>query len=374
MSFINYLTKIEFEFGAVARLQAVLSDLGISRPLLVTDPGIVAAGIVDQIRARLPKHHPIAVFDQTTSNPTEESVAAGVDVFRKNSCDGLVALGGGSPIDLAKIIALMSTHSEPLKAYSMRESGSARITDAVAPIVAVPTTAGTGSEVGRAALIAMADGRKIGFISEHLIPKIAICDPDLTIGLPPQMTAATGMDALSHCIETYLSPKINPPADALALDGLARALAFIEKATADGTDREARWQMMMASLEGGLTFQKGLGAVHALSHPLGGLREPVLHHGTLNAVFLPAVLRFNARAVPEKFESLRAAMGGDPAQVIATLNRKLGLPASLAAMGVPQDVLPRIAEAAAMDHCTATNPRPVSVADYRALLEETFAG
>ena len=344
--------------------------------MLVTDQGIVAAGLADRVRAHLPKRDPLAVFDKTPSNPTEEAVAAGTELYRSYECDGLIALGGGSAIDLAKIIALMSTHTGSLPRYSVPENGGARITETVAPVIAVPTTAGTGSEVGRAALISMADGRKISFISTHLIPKIAICDPELTIKLPPQLTAATGMDALTHCVETFLSPAVNPPADAIALDGLERAASFIEKAVADGGDREARWQMMMASLEGGLTFQKGLGAVHALSHPLGGLRDPVLHHGTLNAVFLPAVLRFNADAAAGKYRALRAAMGlaagDDLAAAVEELNQRLGLPASLADMGVPESVLPEIANAAVNDHCTATNPRSATASDYLALLEESF--
>jgi len=374
MSVINYLTKVVFETGAVANLETILGDLGIKRPLLVTDPGIIGAGIIDQVRSHLSEYSLDVVFDQTPSNPTQQAVRAGVTKYRDNDCDGLVAIGGGSPIDLAKAVALMATHRGGLIDYSVPENGTERITSRTAPVVAIPTTAGSGSEIGRAALIVMDDGRKVGFISEHLIPKVAICDPELTIGLPPLLTAATGMDALSHCIETYLSPRFNPPADAIALDGLARALANIEKAVGDGADLEARQEMMMASLMGGLAFQKGLGAVHALSHPLGGLRDPVLHHGTLNAVFLPAVLRFNADAAPDKFANLRTVMGGDPARVIAALNRRLGLAASLGDMGVPASVLPQIAEAAALDHCTTTNPRAASVADYRALLEECFSG
>ncbi len=190
-------------------------------------------------------------------------------------------------------MALLATHPGPLANYAAILGGVPKITAATAPVVAIPTTAGTGSEVGRAALITLSDGRKLGFISPHLIPKAAICDPELTLGLPPRLTAATGMDAVTHCVETYLSPRFNPPAEAIALDGLARAVGSIERAVADGTDRTARQELMMAALEGGLTFQKGLGAVHALSHPLGGLKEPSLHHGTLNAVLLPAVLRFN---------------------------------------------------------------------------------
>jgi len=374
MPIINYLTKIVFEFGAVATLETVLTDLGITRPLLITDPGIIGAGIVDRAQASLSKYSFDVVFDQTPPNPTHKAVEVGVEMYRNHDCNGVIAIGGGSPIDLAKVVALMATHSGSLDTYSVPENGSARITNATAPVVAIPTTAGTGSEVGRAALIVLADGRKVGFISEYLIPRAAICDPELSMGLSPQLTAATGMDALSHCIETFLSPRVNPPADAIAIDGLGRALVFLEKAVIDGNNRDARWQMMMVSLMGGLAFQKGLGAVHALSHPLGGLTRPVLHHGTLNAVFLPPVLRFNAAAASEKFKTLHTVMGGDPARVVTALNHSLGLPTSLSAMGVPEAVLPAIAEAAALDHCNATNPRPASVADYRALLEESFAG
>jgi alcohol dehydrogenase class IV len=188
------------------------------------------------------------------------------------------------------------------------------------------------------------------------------------------------MDAVAHCIETFLSPEINPPADAIALDGLRRAMTYIEIAVGDGGNRDARWQMMMAALQGGLCFQKGLGAVHALSHPLGALREPVLHHGTLNAVLLPPVLRYNAPAVPEKYEALRAAMNisspgdstTDPAEAIANLNERLGLPMRLGDMGVPEDVLPAIAEAAMADHCTHTNPRAPTAQAYAALLREVY--
>ncbi len=194
---------------------------------------------------------------------------------------------------MAKAVALLVAHPPPLAQYAMVEGGVARITPAVAPLIAIPTTAGTGSEVGRGGLITLADGRKLGLVSPHLIPKVAICDPELTLGLPPLLTAATGMDALAHCLETFLSPRVNPPAEAIALDGLGRAARHIERAVSDGADREARWQMMTASMEGAMAFQKGLGAVHAMSHPMGALREPSLHHGTLNAVVLPAVLRFN---------------------------------------------------------------------------------
>jgi 4-hydroxybutyrate dehydrogenase len=203
-----------------------------------------------------------------------------------------------------------------------------------------------------------------------------VCDPELTLGMPPRLTAATGMDALSHCIETYLSPRVNPPADAIALDGAARIIASIEKASSESADRQARWEMMMGALEGGLTFQKGLGAVHALSHALGSLKEPSLHHGTLNAVLLPPVLRFNAGHVGNKYERLAAAMGlpqgTDLAVFIEGLNQRLGLPAKLGEMGVTRAVIPEMTEKALRDHSTATNPRSATWEDYEALLTESI--
>ncbi len=369
MALITYLTRIQFEFGAVALLADELHALGVSRPLIVTDDGIVAAGLVARVKTDLPSATP--VFHDTPPNPTEDAVEAALAVYRDAGCDGLVAVGGGSSIDLAKGIALLATHKAPLEHYAAILGGMPKITSAVAPLVAVPTTAGTGSEVGRAALITLRDGRKLGFIAPHMIPKVAICDPELTLGLPAGLTAATGMDALTHCIETFLSPRDNVPADAIALDGAGRAMTWIETAVADGANREARWHMMMASLEGGLTFQKGLGAVHAMSHPLGGLRDPVLHHGTLNAVILPAVLRFNAGHVGDKYARLANAMDldadADLAAEIEALNRRLGLPACLRDMGVTEDVIPRMVEGAVADHSGASNPRRVSAVDYETL-------
>jgi alcohol dehydrogenase class IV len=315
-------------------------------------------------------------FDQTPPNPTEDAVLAACAVYVQEGCDGLIGLGGGSPIDLAKATALLATHEAPLQQYAAVEGGAVKITARVAPVVAIPTTAGTGSEVGRGSVIVMRSGRKLGLLSPHLLPKVAICDPELTLGLPPQLTAATGMDAIAHCIETFLAPAINPPADAIALDGLRRGMAFIEQATADGKDRTARWNMMMAAMEGAMAFQKGLGAVHSLSHPLGGLQGLKLHHGTLNAVLLPAVLRFNAPSVASKLPTLRAAMGidadADPAEHVRLLNLRLGLPSGLSQMGVRREDLLIIAALAPKDHCHATNPREASIEDYLGILEASF--
>lgn len=377
MALITYLTTVKFGPGEIAGIEVDVAGLGMSKPLIVTDKGIVAAGLIATIRGHSPRLAAAPLFEETPTNPTEAAALAALALYRAQGCDGLVAIGGGSPIDLAKAVALLATHEGPLERYAAILGGIERITAAVAPVLAVPTTSGTGSEVGRAALVTLEDGRKLGFISPYLIPKLAVCDPDLTLGLPAWLTAATGMDAVTHCIETYLSPRENPPAEAIALDGLKRAVAFIERAVQDGADREARKEMMMAALQGGLTFQKGLGAVHALSHPLGGLKDVSLHHGTLNAVLLPAVLRFNAPAAEAKYAAIRAALGlpaeTDLANWIAALVKRLGMPGSLSQMGLPREVLPAIAEAATKDHSSATNPRPTSAADYLEMLEASFS-
>jgi alcohol dehydrogenase class IV len=371
MTVINYLTTIIFDHGALAKLPDEMAALGIERPLVVTDEGIVAAGLVDRLQAALPAGAAVPIFDGTPPNPTEAAVLAALDIYKDSDCDSVVAFGGGSSIDLGKGVALLATHSPPLEQYAMILGGVARITPAVAPVIAIPTTAGTGSEVGRGSLLTLDDGRKLGFISPNVLPKRAICDPELSLGLPPGLTAATGMDALTHCVETYISPLVNPPAEAIALDGAGRAFAHIERAVSDGTDREARWHMLMAAVQGGLTFQKGLGAVHSMSHALGGLAEPVLHHGTLNAVILPAVLRYNAGHVGDKYAALTAAMGlgavADLAAEIEALNARLGLPANLREMGVVDEVVPTMIEYSQADHSTATNPRPLEVADFEAL-------
>ncbi len=379
MAFINYVTQIQFEFGAIRRLKQECQRVGITRPLVVTDPGVKAAGVLQQALDALADMDDVAVFDQTPSNPTEAAVRAAVDIYRARQCDGLIAVGGGSAIDCAKGIAIAATHEGPLKTYATIEGGSPKITERVAPIIAVPTTSGTGSEVARGAIIIVDDHRKLGFHSWHLVPRTAICDPGLTLGLPPQLTAATGMDAIAHCMETFMSSAFNPPADGIALDGLERGWAHIERATRDGSDRDARLNMMSASMQGAMAFQKGLGCVHSLSHSLGGV-NPRLHHGTLNAVFLPAVIRFNAQADAvrdsRRLESMAHAMGlasaGDVPEAVRDMSARLGLPTGLAAMGVTEDLFDDVIRGALADHCHKTNPREATAQDYREMLRASM--
>ena len=378
MAFIYYITQIQFDFGAIRLLKQECERVGITRPLVVTDAGVKAAGILQKALDSLPGM-PVTVFDQTPANPTEAAVRAAAQQYQASGCDGLIAVGGGSSIDCAKGVAIAATHEGPLKNYATIEGGSAKITARAAPLIAVPTTSGTGSEVARGAIIIVDDHRKLGVHSWHLVPKAAICDPELTLGLPASLTAATGMDAIAHCMETFMSAAFNPPADGIALDGLQRGWAHIERATRDGSDREARLNLMSASMQGAMAFQKGLGCVHSLSHSLGGV-DPRLHHGTLNAMFLPAVVRFNSSAASiqkdKRLERMAMAMGlasaADIPQALRDMNARLGLPDGLRGMGVRSDDFEKIISGALADHCHLTNPRLASAEDYRDMLDQSM--
>ncbi|SPA49881.1 iron-containing alcohol dehydrogenase [Cupriavidus taiwanensis] len=379
MALINYITQIQIDFGAIGLLAQECERIGITRPLVVTDAGVKAAGIVQRVLEQLRPGCEAVIFDGTPSNPTEAAMREAMRLYGEYRCDGIIAVGGGSPIDLAKGVAVCATHDGPLRQFAAIEGGVARITAATAPVIAIPTTAGTGSEVGRGAVLILDDGRKVGVLSPYLVPRVAICDPELTLGLPPILTAATGMDAIAHCLETFMAPAFNPPADGIALDGLRRAWLHIERARRDPQDRAARLAMMSASMQGALAFQKGLGCVHSLSHALGGLM-PTLHHGTLNAVLLPAVIRFNADApsmrADDKLGRIAQAMGLPDASAVGTaitdMNRRLDLPSGLREMGVDPALFPRVIDYALADHCHKTNPREASAQDYLALLQASL--
>ncbi|MFJ4257495.1 iron-containing alcohol dehydrogenase [Pseudomonas monteilii] len=380
MSLINYITQIQFEVGAISLLPTECQRIGITRPLIVTDRGVRAAGIVDIALSKFTAPAiQLPIYDGTPPNPNENAVREAVAMFKECGCDGIIAIGGGSAIDLAKGVAVCAKHDGPLKSFAVIEGGLARITPATAPVIAVPTTAGTGSEVGRGAILILDDGRKVGVISPHVVPKSAICDPELTLGLPAVLTAATGMDAIAHCLETFMAPSFNPPADGIALDGLRRAWRFIQTATQDPKNLEGRTNMMSASLQGALAFQKGLGCVHSLSHSLGGI-NPRLHHGTLNAIFLPAVIQFNRKSATmvneHKTARIAQAMGlADESHIedaIRDMTRALGLPTGLRELEVSEDMFPKIIKGALADHSHRTNPREASAEDYQWILEASM--
>jgi alcohol dehydrogenase class IV len=369
---MNFGAPCVFGFGAVAQLPKVLAGLGVTRPMLITDPGIRAAGLLEVVEAAMARCPAVAVFDQTQANPTERQAREAVAMWREAAADGVVALGGGSALDMGKAVALLSSHDAPLETYAATRGGARRI-GRVPPVVAIPTTAGTGSEVSVGFILIQEDGRKETYVSPNLIPATAICDPGLTMGLPPHLTAATGMDAVTHCIEAILVPRSNPLAEAVGYDGLVHAVGegWLKRAVADPSDREARWNMMLASHEGAMAFVKGLGGVHALSHAAGRLHEKRLHHGTLNALFLPHLMRFNAGAAPEKEARLRTVMGHAPgadlAEALAELNAALGLPSRLSALGLSMDDGPGIVDFALTDLAHATNVRSLARSDYEAI-------
>lgn len=374
MAQMNYLTRCTFDFGAIGQAPRVLKELGIARPFIVTDPGLKANGLLDAVQAALGSE-PAGVFAETPANPTEAASAKAAAAYKAAGADGIVALGGGSSMDLAKAVGIMVSHEPPFSRYGAAERGSRHI-GKIPPLLAIPTTAGTGSEVSPGAVVILESGRKETFVSPFLVPAAAICDPELTLGLPPLLTAATGMDAMTHCIEAVLTPVVHPPAEAIGLDGMERGMKFLERAVKDGKDRDARWNMMMASFEGALAFAKGLGAVHGLSHALGRIGELKLHHGTLNAVILPHSLAMIGNAAEEKFGRIRRALGlaadADLPQAIADLNARLGLPKSLSAMGVTEAHWPGAREYAVSDLATMSNAVPFNGEKYDELFRRAL--
>ena len=358
---LNYLNKPYFENGSIKNISSVLEELGVKNPLICTDPGLASIGMSDKIRGLLSNELSPAFYEETPANPTENAVNDALELYKNNNCDGVVGFGGGSSIDLAKAVALMANHEGSLLNYSVNEGGYGKITETV-PMIAIPTTSGTGSEVSVGSLITMNDGRKLIYASPYLMPKAAICDPELTLGLPPVLTAGAGMDALTHCIEAILSPINDPPAEAVGIDGIEKIIKeeSLIRAYKDGQDKEARWSMMMASAEGAMAFQKGLGAVHSMSHALGANQE----------------LRLHQDYVGTKYSRIARAMGQnesiDLANEIEKLNEKIGIPRNLKEMGITEDLIPNLVAHAKEDPSNLTTPRLPTQNEWEELFLEAL--
>ncbi len=371
---------IQFGSGSISALPGALADLGAKRPLLVTDPGLLENGLFSDI-LDASNLKGSAVFSEVDANPSEANVRKGVEAFLSENCDCIVGVGGGSSLDAAKGIRLLAYHEGPLRDYGIREKGWSRMTQPMPEMIAIPTTAGTGSEVARGALLVEeTEGAKIAVVGPLLFPSMSICDPELTVGLPKGLTAGTGMDALTHCVEECLSPQFNPIVEGLALEGVRRATTSILRAYKDGSDIEARSDMMVAAMLGGMGFAKGLGVIHSLSHAIGGLFGG--HHGTLNAVLLPACLEFNRDFCLPKFRLLAQAAGISVEGVdddscadrfieyIERLNTDLQITLRLQELGINESDLDRLAEYSMKDHCHLTNPRKLTLGDFKDLLRK----
>lgn len=350
----SFPTQVLFGSGVISKLPAELERLGMYRPLIVTDSGFMNTAAYGGILALVPG---ATIFSGVVPNPTEENVLQGIAKYRESGSDSIIGVGGGSPLDAAKAIRLKITHPLPLSEYDDNIGGSSKISNHMPPFVAIPTTAGTGSEVGRSTVITMsATNRKTVIFSPHLIPNLAVADPDLTFDMPPAITAGTGMDAFTHNVEAYLSKGFHPICDAIALGGAKIVYEHLPRVMRNGRDTDARGQMMVAAMMGAIAFQKGLGAVHSLAHPLSS--EFGMHHGTSNAVLLPAVLEYNREAVPERFAELQRALGKDVAECTRELNELGGISPRLRDYGIPEEALPALAEKAIEDGCHLLNPRP----------------
>ncbi len=368
----SFPTTVVFGNGAIATLGDHIKRIGATRALVVCDPGVVKAGIAERVKKVLDAAGiPALVFDHVDPNPIEPNVIEGVAAFRSHNADVIVSVGGGSPLDVGKLVALKVTHDKPLAEYDDATGGDKLITSNIPPIINVPTTAGTGSEVGRSGVVTLkATGRKTVIFSPFLMAKAAILDPELTVSMPPRVTAATGFDALTHCIEAYLSLGDHPMADGIALAGIELCAKHLPRAVEAGADLVARGAMMKAAMMGAVAFQKGLGVCHSLAHPLSS--EKNLHHGLANALCLPAVCDFNNAAVPDRIERVRRAVDLNATSLsnaLRALREKLGLPNGLSAEGVTKADIPKLADKAMEDACKALNPRPVTRDDIVKLYE-----
>ena len=376
----HYPTKIIVGAGRIAELPVLCNDLGISNPLLVTDPGIANLPMMQSIKNICAQSNlPIVVFSQIKPNPTGQNIEDGVTTYLAGDHDGIVALGGGSALDAGKAIGLIAR--QKCRLWALEDAGdNDKNADPglIAPILAIPTTAGTGSEVGRAGLIVNeAEQRKVIIFHPKMLPSSVILDPELTVGLPSRITAATGMDALSHCLEAWCAPNFHPMAEGIALEGIRLVRHNIETAVEDGSDIEARLNMLVASMMGATAFQRGLGAMHALAHPLGAVYDA--HHGLLNAILMPYVLKANQSAIDEKIARLAGYIGIESSfsgflDWVLTLRGRIGIPHTLSSVIEQDEVFSQIGEMAIVDPSAGGNPIAFSAGEYQAILEDAYHG
>ncbi|MDP9150555.1 MAG: iron-containing alcohol dehydrogenase [Myxococcota bacterium] len=365
-------TNVVFGAGALQTVASHVARIGARRALIVCDAELSRIGIASRVRDLLQEGGiPAAVFDRVNPNPVEKNILDGVAAYRAHDAACVIAVGGGSPLDAGKLIALKVTHERPLADFDDAADGGQLIGPNVPPIVTIPTTAGTGSEVGRSGVVTLS--RKTVIFSPHLLARVALLDPELTRSMPPRITAATGFDALTHCLEAFCSLGDHPMADAIALGGLELCAQHLVRAVQHGDDLAARGAMMKAAMMGAVAFQKGLGACHSLAHPLSS--EKGLHHGLANAICLPAVVTFNEPVAKARLERIRAIL--DPraqtcADAVRALRARVGLPSSLRAEGVTEADVPTLVEKAMEDGCHRGNPRPVGRQDMRALYEASI--
>ncbi len=385
----NFPTRIWFGAGRIRELADACRELDIQRPLLVTDPGLSALPMIANAENALRASGlAVAVFDKVQGNPTSANLADGLAAFRAGNHDGVIAFGGGSALDVGKTVAFMAAQTRPV--WDFEDIGDywrRATTEGIAPIIAVPTTSGTGSEVGRATVITDDETHQKKIIFHPLmLPRIAIADPELTIGLPPGLTAGTGMDALAHCLEAYCVPGYHPMADAIAVEGIRLVRDWLPKAVHDGRNIEARGQMMTAAAMGATAFQKGLGAIHAISHPIGSVFG--CHHGLTNAVAMPYVIAFNRNAIGAKMQHLATYLDlgtGSPElgaeqsvdavmDWILALRREIGIPHTIAELGVKRDRFSDIAAMALVDPTAGSNPVELTLPGILSLLEAMHEG
>ncbi|WP_226622998.1 iron-containing alcohol dehydrogenase [Alloyangia pacifica] len=369
----SYPTAIKFGAGRIAELPAACAQAGITRPLLVTDRGLAALPVTESTIAVLETAglH-CGLFSDVDPNPNERNLAAGVAAYNAGGYDGVIAFGGGSGLDLGKCVAFMAGQTRPV--WDFEDIGdwwTRADADAIAPIVAVPTTAGTGSEVGRAGVLTNSETHEKKIIFHpKMLPAVVICDPELTVGMPKAITAGTGLDAFAHCVEAFSSPHYHPMSQGIALEGMRLVIEYLPRAYADGTDIEARAQMMSAAAMGATAFQKGLGAIHAMSHPIGA--HFGTHHGTTNAVCMPAVLKFNADAIRDRFDTAASYLGIEGGfdgfcAFVDQFNDSLGVPKGLTALGVTEESIPELVKGAIKDPSCGGNPIELTEENLEAL-------